>query len=488
MTQPATTSGSFFNCKTNPPWDLQEVLLALKQETRRRPLPNFTDVQHRIGRFRRYSGERNAPRGLRRFLTCYGVLVKDDATGKVYFDSNRGDILLDCCNKGKDAPLPTDPPEVRLERLKLEYLPNEAADPSPEETPPVDQAEYPPDDELDRLTAPATPPVKPVDPVEVPAPIDAPRRVMVPAPTPDPAPAPVPAQKPRRVVRPVPSVIRVMYLTPLESTVWRAVAEKAHDYSANSWRLGVPKDAQTMFSRWRPADLECDEEDLYAAFQRFVEHGVMKHLGQTQGNQRSYTLYLDPDWTEVRDIDARPEHVLGQERLDSIRTIQRQERSTSVGRKFAEELGIVGTDERTKRQWVCVRGFEKVVLVLPDPTPVALPPKPSPARPAPVPTPARLSSPALAVPPPALSTPTSADVVRELTRQRDELQGEIERHQAEIATLTVRRAKLDDELKRHQDAVRLEALKKRAALDAQRVELDAQRAALDRAIADLGMP
>lgn len=490
MTKSATVSGSFFNSRTNPPWDLPDVLHALKQDTRKRPFPNYNGVQSTIGRLKRYSGERNAPRGLRRFLTCYRVIVKDESTGKVYFDSRQGEILLDACKKGQDVVLPSESLDDQLERLEADYVRCNADEPSQKEMATVEQTEYPPDDELEALTRPQIAAVKSDEPAEEIVQNATPKRVMVPVPVPATAPTPTQTPKALRTPRPVPSIGRVLYLTPLEAVVWKGVVDKARTYSANSWRLGVPREASTLYSRWRPASLECDEDELYAALQRFVDNGVLKNLGDTRGNQNTFTLFFDPDWTEVREIESRAERVVTAEQLTLLRNIQNMGDSTRVGRELAKELGIVGFDERVSRSWVCVKGFEKVELVLPET--VAPAPQPIPARTTPalasvrasVPRP--VSAPVRALPSPTPSESTSAEVMRSLTSERDELQCRIEAAQADIATWTVQRAALDAKLKLHQDAIRQEALKRKAALAAQQAALAAQQAELDRELANLG--
>jgi len=264
-----------------------------------------------------------------------------------------------------------------------------------------------------------------------------------------------------------------LYLTAVEANLWKRVCDSARKIGLGAWRLAVPATPELLHERWFGSATDHSEDEYDLALRRFIDHNVIKEIGATSRDQKTYLLSFDPAACRVIPIAAREENLVTHERLDAIRAIQQGRERTALHAEIGEEYGIVVIEDGC--EIVCLKGFERYAFVTPV-TQVVSPPKRTPRPPRVMTPPQRpLRSSSLPVTPKRLQDETDA----RLAVLRDEHLKTIARAQAMIDQSKASIDAIDAETTRRAQAAERLKEEKRAALQRQLAEVQRQLAELD---------
>ncbi len=454
--------------RTKQPPDLSRVINALRKQAQQRlGIPcGKNNIRAILARASNEYAERVPADELFRFLLNTGILIEESEGGKLHYDGERADEVLACCDAVRE-PEPSDS-EKRLAVLRGEdpQIEDNAPEamPAEEESLPAETPTEPEslsDEELELLTRPevvekATSSVLDVS--------DPPTEDFLPV-----------SEEPTAEIsstEPVP-VSRALYLTSVEANLWRRFCSAARKVGLGAWRLAVPATPELLYERWFEGESNHSEDEYDVALRRFIDHSVIKEVGATSGDQKTYFMSFDPDACLVIPISARVESLVTHDRLSAIRAIQLGRERTALHAELGAEYGIVVVEDGC--ELICVKGFERYAFVTPV-TKVIAPPKrtPRPPRVA-APPPQRQIRSAPSVAPKRLQDETDA----RLAVLRDEHQKTIERAQAMIDQSKASIDAIDAELVRRAEEVERRKEEKRAVLQRQLADLQRQLAELD---------
>jgi len=295
---------SRFHCQSQTPPSLRAVLREIgKRVGKRGYLEGKGVVRGITQQVDAFYNKRGKADDLVRFLLNTVVLLEDPSNNRLYYYRDRGQHILDCCERHAE------PSPLEFNKDALFALLRDAGD--KRDQVPQSKPLTVPFAEVMRGTLPSQPRSEPM--AEQP-------------------PAKSPAKPPKtngakdaaeqaEQAEQLPQPRYCLYLDPFEQSVWNKLTTLAKVVDG-ALRVGVPRDPDERHCKWVDGSLCCTAEEYAETFAKFVDAKIIEQLAPSGNGHEVFRFVHEPAAYFIEPISGREEVLVTVESLELIQAVQ----------------------------------------------------------------------------------------------------------------------------------------------------------------------
>lgn len=273
--------------KSSQPPHLSQVIRAIKKQSGTTGELKGAIIGQRLraiaASVNRWYHDKGKADDLVRFLQNTGIVIQGTCGGAWFYDAEQAQHVLDCCESGIEPQVQSNP-DARIAVLvarNTTAAKKGGPKPAPRHSRPEPTACNTSVEVNDTAPTTTTESEQPASDSEAPISL-----VDLPELTP----------------------AYVLFLTPAENDIWESLL-LASKSAGGEWRIGIWKDAETLYEEWSGSPLYT-LKDLDAALERFIRHGFLEYLGPTSKDRATHAVKRDLRLYHVIRIEERETQTL----------------------------------------------------------------------------------------------------------------------------------------------------------------------------------